>query len=162
MVMIEKPAFITLRRTYLDDEDKNTMTPFSLATVNNPEWDKKIRSGLLKEVETLTSVPADFKTHSIYLKNKDTFAGGISFEHHGDILWIDSLWIEPAFRKQGAGRRLLQEVQLFTTQKKAKEIQLNTFFPEAHAFFLRCGFEDVASIPNWKYGLTCYFMKKKI
>ena len=43
-----------------------------------------------------------------------------------------------------------------------KEMQLNTYFQEAHAFFLTCDFQDVSSIPNWKYGLTCYFMRKML
>jgi N-acetylglutamate synthase-like GNAT family acetyltransferase len=125
---------------------------------NHPEWDKKIEAGLLKECEALTGIRDDFKTHALYAERDSTFAGGIHFEIHGDILWIDSLWIEPDFRKQGVGKQLIEDA----AQIKAKEIQLNTFFSEAHAFFLKCGFEDVALIPNWKYGLDCYLMRKKL
>jgi len=131
-------------------------------TENNTEWDKKMKTGLLKEIEALTGTFAESKLHSIYIKRGDVFAGSMSMKHHNDILWIDSIWVEPGFRKQGFGTRLLQEALLFATQNEIKEIQLNTYFPEAHVFFLTCGFEDVAKIPHWKWGLDCYLMRKKV
>ncbi len=134
----------------------------SFTSLSHPEWDKKIDAGLRKECEALTGTRDDFKTHAIYAHRNDTFAGGIHIELHGDILWIDSLWVELGFRKQGVGKQLLQEAFQFAAQIKSKEIQLNTFFSDAHAFFLNCGFEDVALIPNWKYGLDCYLMRRKI
>jgi GNAT superfamily N-acetyltransferase len=81
---------------------------------------------------------------------------------HGNILWIDSIWVEPHFRKQNIGSRLLEQTFLYAIHNKAKEVQLNTYFQEAHFFFLKNDFEDVAMIPNWKYGLTCYFMRKAL
>lgn len=142
--------------------EKNTMTSFSLTTLNNLEWDKKIASGLYRECAQLTGRTEVFKNHTLYVKSDNTFAGGVHVEHHDSILWIDSIWVEPTFRKQGVGRRLLQEVHVFTTKHKAKEMQLNTYFQNAHAFFLTCDFEDVAVIPHWKWGLTCYLMRKSV
>ncbi len=138
------------------------MTDFSFTTLSTSEWDSKIEAGLRKECEALTGLGNAFNFHSIYVKNGDVFAGGIYLEHHGLILWIDSLWVEPNFRGQGIGKTLLQEALLFARQNKTKEMQLNTYFREAHGFFLTCGFEEVVSIPNWKYGLTCYLMRKSI
>ncbi len=140
--------------------DGKNKAPFSFTTLSNPEWDKKIEAGLLKECAALTSSSVTSKTHHIYVKHDDTFVGGIKFEQHAHILWVDSIWIEPPFRKQGVGRALLQEAHLFAIQNKVQEMQLNTYFQEAHTFFLTCGFEDVAVIPNWKWGLTCYLMRK--
>ncbi len=136
------------------------MNPLSYTTLSHPEWDKKIASGLYKECKVLTGITEDFKTHTIYVKSGETFAGGMSMEQYGEILWINSFWIEPRFRKQGIGKGLLQNAILLATQNKLKVIQLNTFFTETHAFFLTCGFENVAVIPNWKYGLECYLMRK--
>ena len=136
------------------------MNSLSYTTLSHPEWAKKIAVGLRKECEVLTGLSEDFKTHTIYVKNGETFAGGLSMEQHREILWIDSFWIEPSFRKQGIGKALLQKAILFATQNKAKEIQLNTFFEEAQRFFLTCGFETVTVIPHWKYGLDCYLMRK--
>ena len=138
------------------------MTDFLFITLSNPAGDKKIEMGLRKECEVLTGLKENFETHSVYVKKGNTFVGGISVEHHGHILWIDSLWIEPPFRKQGIGRMLIEKALLLGAPNKIKEVQLNTYFKETHDFFLTCGFEDVAEIPHWKYGLTCYLMRKKV
>lgn len=137
------------------------MNAISFTTGANPEWDKKIASGLRKERATLTGRGEEFKTHNFYVSSGDNFAGGVRIEQHGDILWVDALRVEPRFRKQGLGKSLIQQAFLFATQNKLTEVQLNTYFETAHKFFLRCDFEDVAVISNWKYGLTCYLMRKK-
>lgn len=49
----------------------------------------------------------------------------------------------------------------FAAQKKDIEIQLNTYFNGANDLFLSCGFEGVAVIPNWKYGLDCYLLRRR-
>jgi N-acetylglutamate synthase-like GNAT family acetyltransferase len=143
-------------------DDGQLMNTLSFTTIAHPEWDKKIATGLRKECELLTDSRKGFKQHTIYVKSGDTFVGGMSIEQHGEILWIDSLWVEPHFRKQGIGNKLLQKAILFATQNKIKEVQLNTYFQESHSFFLTYDFEDVAVIPHWKYGLDCYLMRKKV
>jgi len=138
------------------------MIALSLTTTRHPGWDKKIEAGLRKKCEVLTNSPVEFKAHHIYAQYEDTFVGGLIFEQHAHILWVDSMWVEPPFRKQGVGKALLQEAHLLATKNNVKEMQLNTYFQEAHAFFLTCGFEDVTVIPNWKWGLTCCLMRKML
>lgn len=136
------------------------MSSLSVTTTSHPEWDRKIAAGLHKKCEALTGIENNLTPYTFYVKSNNTFVGGMHFNHFGDILWLDSMWVEPSFRKQGVGKLLLQEAHLSAIKNKAKEIQLNTFFQDAHVFFLRCGFEDVAMIPHWKYGLACYLMRK--
>jgi GNAT superfamily N-acetyltransferase len=134
----------------------------TFTTADTPEWDEKIANGLRKKCSSLTDISADFKPHRIYGMVKDKFAGGVSFAQHGTILWIDALWVEPKYRKQKIGKQLMEKAALWALQNKATEIQLNTYFKDAHDFFLSCGYEDVAVIPNWKYGLECYLMRKSV
>ena len=82
--------------------------------------------------------------------------------HQQNIPEIVDLNVLPKFRKQGIGDQLMEKAYQFAVENNAKEIQLNTYFPGAHAFFLVLGFETVAVIPNWKYGLDCYLMRRKI
>lgn len=102
---------------------------FSFTTEVHPDWDKKIEEGLLKECRALTGHSTDFEPYTLYTKKGETFAGAIRLECHGPILWIDSIWVELDFRRQGIGRQLLQEAHLFATQNNAKEIQPK--FPDA-------------------------------
>lgn len=134
----------------------------TFTATNTPEWDKKIADGLRTECSLLTGISEDFKPHTIHGMVEDKFAGGISFEQHGNILWIDALWVEQNFRNRGIGKQFMEKTVLWASQNNATEIQLNTYFKEAHDFFLSCSFEDVVVIPNWKYGLDCYLMRKAI
>lgn len=142
--------------------EKMNASHLTFTTTNTPEWDTKIAAGLRKECSALTGISEDFKPHRIYGMVEERFAGGIVLEQHGNILWIDAIWVEPSFRKQGIGKQLIEKAALWATQNDATEIQLNTYFKDAHDFFVSCGLEDVALIPNWKYGLDCYLMRRSI
>jgi N-acetylglutamate synthase-like GNAT family acetyltransferase len=135
-------------------------SPISFSYSPHPEWNEKITAGLLEECKNLTGSLKSFETHAIYAQHEGAFIGGITFEPHGTILWIDSIWIEPKFRHQGLGKQLIEKATLCAVQAHMKEVQLNTYFETAHTFFLTCGFTDVATIPQWKWGLTCYLMRK--
>jgi len=132
----------------------------TFTTTSTPEWNKKIGAGLRETCEELTGFSGTFKTQTIYALIDEKFAGGLDFEQHGDIFWIDRIWVELNFRQQSVGSQLIEKATQCAVQNNAKEIQLNTYFPDAHEFFLSQGFEDVAVIPNWKYGLDCYLMRK--
>lgn len=138
------------------------MISLTFTTQNHPEWNKKIDAGLVNTLNTLTSQKETFKPHRIYAQSNNIFVGGLTLEQHGDILWIDALWVDETDRNKGIGQQLIQQALLYASQHSAKELQLNTFFSESHTFFLSQGFEDVVIIPNWKYGLTCYLMRKQI
>lgn len=142
----------------MDAEDKIAMNALSFTTITNPEWDEEMVAELRNEA--LASIAEDYKIHTIYAKNDHTFMGGIRVEQHGDILWMDFLWVEPSVRRKGIGKALLQKAFLFATQHKIKAIHLHTYFEEAHALYFACGFEDVAVIPHWKWGRDCYLMRK--
>jgi GNAT superfamily N-acetyltransferase len=134
----------------------------TFTTTSNPKWDKKIAAGLRTECGSLMGISEDFKPHTIYGMVENKFAGGVILEQHGNILWIDAIWVEMRFRSHGIGKQLMQQAAQWAVQNKAIEIQLNTYFKDAHDFFLSCGLEDVALIPNWKYGLDCYLMRKSV
>jgi len=125
----------------------------------NLAWKEKVNLELNAQLESLTGIHV-LKSLGIYAFHETQHIGGIIFEKHHDILWIDALWVDLRFRRQGIGSRLVQQATDFACQESASCLQLNTWFQEAKIFFESCAFETIASIPNWKHGLTCYFMKK--
>lgn len=129
---------------------------------SNPVWEQKIQKELQSLCNQQRGKVDSFKSISIYATSKDCLMGGIIIEYHDDILWIDSLWVEADHRRQGVGKLLLEKAYEYAASHNLKEIQLNTFFPQARDFFLAQGFQEVATLEGWKYGLTCYFMKKII
>lgn len=125
-------------------------------------FDEKISCALRRQYEDLTSRKTDFERISVYLKHKETNVAAAICYIHGKILWCDSIYVEEAFQNKGFGRQLIGKLLETALTRNLREIQLNTYFPEALAFFKKCGFEEVAVVPRWKYDLTCYLMRKMI
>jgi ribosomal protein S18 acetylase RimI-like enzyme len=69
---------------------------------------------------------------------------GYSFEYHGRDSFIDELYIEPQFRRQGIGRRAMQFVE-----ERAREMEVNAIDLEvdhgndsAAELYRRAGYDD--------------------
>ena len=125
-------------------------------------FDDKISKGLQLECEKLNVQSVLFKRFNLYVKKNEVTIGGMIGYHHGVILWLDSIYVEPPYRKSGVGRLLIKRLVDYAKTSAISEVQLNTYFDEGYQFFKSCGFELLETIPNWKYGLTCYFMRKVI
>jgi ribosomal protein S18 acetylase RimI-like enzyme len=126
----------------------------------DPIFDDKISKALRGECEKLTGVKSDFEQHSLYLKKEANTIAGAIYYIHGQILWCDSIYVEEAFQNNKLGSQLISRLLEIALARNLREIQLNTYFPRAYAFFKKCGFEEIAVIPNWKYDLICYLMRK--
>ncbi len=69
---------------------------------------------------------------------------GYSFEYHGRDSFIDELYIEPQYRRQGIGKRAMQFVE-----ERARELGVNAIHLEvdqgnhsAEELYRRAGFDD--------------------
>jgi len=85
--------------------------------------------------QTYESILSDFETHS-FLKahNTNKIIGSIKYRAEGDTVWVGKLIVDPSFRRQGLGRKLLMEIekenrqsiqfQLFTAASSTQNIRL--------------------------------------
>ncbi len=125
-------------------------------------FDVKASQALLQECNNRMGLKGEFKRISLYAKHSNkTVAGAIGFVH-GQIMWIDSIYVEEAFQNKGLGGQIISELTQIAEKYNLREMQLNTYFPRAFAFFKKYGFEEVAAVPGWKYDITCYLMRKII
>jgi len=97
------------------------MSSMTFTTYPHPVWDKKIAEGLYEECEVLTGHRKSLEPLTIYAESDGVFRGGITIEQDGKILWIDSLWVDPDFRKQAVGQKLLEQAFLWATKGNATE-----------------------------------------
>jgi GNAT superfamily N-acetyltransferase len=125
----------------------------------NPTWEDKINFELNAHMESIAGQHSN-QLQGIYVFYDTQHIGGVLFQINKNILWIDSLFVDEAFRRQSIGKQLMAKVYEHAKQLEIQWLQLNTFYPESRDFFKACDFEEIANINNWKYGLTCYFMKK--
>lgn len=138
------------------------MFKIDFVTTPNEKFIIEMNQGLIASLESLSGFAGAPKMHTICAQENQKTIGCIIGYFYGGTLWIDSIYIDKSRRKQGLGKMLIEQITMHAKNCEINEIQLNTYFPEAHLFFIHQGFEEVASIPKWKYGLTCYLMKKSI
>lgn len=136
--------------------------PILFTQDSDSDFDEKISFALLRQCQDITGIKTDFEQINLYIKVKDRHVAGAICDVHGKILWCDSIYVEEEFQGKGLGTQLINKLFEIAATRSLSEIQLNTYFQKSHIFFKKCGFEDVAVIPNWKYDLTCYLMRKKI
>jgi ribosomal protein S18 acetylase RimI-like enzyme len=69
---------------------------------------------------------------------------GFSLESHGRDALIDEIYLMPDYRRQGLGRRVLQQMEAEARHLGAARIYLEVERPNTHAqaFYRQLGFED--------------------
>ncbi len=134
----------------------------SFTIFQNSVWRDKVNLELRNQLESYTKAPYIDQPQGIYAHHEAQLIGGITFQKYTDILWIEGIWVDEKFKRQGIGKMLLEQMIDEAKKNNIQNLQLNTYFSEAKSFFKASGFEVVHSIPHWKYGLTCYFMRKYI
>lgn len=71
-----------------------------------------------------------------------------TFYANGDIAWMEELYVEPEFRRDGIGKKLVNYFEKRSQQHQVKLITLAT--RRAEEFYLAIGYQQSA----------CYFKKK--
>lgn len=78
---------------------------------------------------------------SIFIKDsKQTVLGGISGVTFYGSIYIDSLWIDQAIRRQGWGTKLMREAEKMGKERGASFATLNTMDWEGLPFYQKLGY----------------------
>lgn len=85
----------------------------------------------------------------IVAENESTLIGYVLVFHHptfyanGTVSWVEELFVEEAFRKQGIGKQLMKQAEEKATARKSKLIALAT--RRAEQFYQSIGYEASAT-----------------
>jgi len=71
---------------------------------------------------------------------------------------IDIIWVQEDYRKQGFGRRLLEEAEKISREKNCSFVQLNTFSFQAPEFYKKHGYKVIAVIENAPFDNKHYYL----
>ncbi len=99
--------------------------------------------------------------------NKDKIIAGaighiLGYKHIGKSCKVSTVWVDENHRNKGLGKKIMDEVSTYATNKKCKNIHLETYEWQAKPFYEKCGFKMVAVAPNVQkmHGMEQYYMKK--
>ncbi|MDR9856502.1 GNAT family N-acetyltransferase [Paenibacillus sp. VCA1] len=77
-------------------------------------------------------------------------------------LEVDILWVDPRYRKQEQGSKLLMEAEKIAREKGCTFIKLNTFSFQAPEFYKKHGYREIAVIDDAPRGFKHYYFKKDL
>lgn len=81
---------------------------------------------------------------------------------YGQECLIESLWVHPDKRRQGYGKKMMQELEAYCHSKKCKRLLLSTWDFQARPFYEKIGMICEAEIKNHINGVTLFYMTKKL
>jgi GNAT superfamily N-acetyltransferase len=78
------------------------------------------------------------------------------------ILYVSTVYIDEAYRRQGIGRLLMTEMEKRAGEIGANMIRLDTFDWQGREFYLNLGYEQVGCYSNETDGFSEYFFLKRL
>lgn len=94
---------------------------------------------------------------------ENKMCGGVCVSFTYDVVWIDTIWVDPGFRRQGHGARLYRAVEDLAYLKKKRRAVLSSFdFQNAGDFWLSLGFAKFGEVPGERPGDRLQYYAKEI
>jgi GNAT superfamily N-acetyltransferase len=87
---------------------------------------------------------------------------GLNGVSHWCWLYVRHFFVEPGWRGQGLGRRLLAQAEQAARSRGCVGVYLDTFGEGAAVFYERCGFARCGRIENFAQGATRIFLAKAL
>lgn len=93
---------------------------------------------------------------------RDTLLGGLVGQTAWHWLSIRLLWVDPAHRGAGHGRRLLAAAEAEARRRGCDHARVNTFSFQAAGFYERCGWRRVLTLDDFPRGHQRLFYTKSL
>jgi N-acetylglutamate synthase-like GNAT family acetyltransferase len=129
---------------------------------NNPDSsdDKVIRDGI---VDFNCQIIKEKASHfSIFAKYNTQIIGGALIWEHSDALYIDVLWCNEKYRKQGVGTKIITMIDGVAKNKGLPKIFVDTYEFQAQNFYKKHGFYCIGTIPKYLKDYDRIFMRKDV
>lgn len=95
-------------------------------------------------------------------KSQEIVGGLISYIDWGRWLYLDTIWVDANYRKQGIGRSLVTFVEQKAKNKGIKRARLCTFDFQALPFYQKLGYVIYGKLKDYPEGHTLYYLKKNV
>ncbi|TLG78843.1 GNAT family N-acetyltransferase [Methylocystis sp. B8] len=88
------------------------------------------------------------------------FVGGLNGVSHWRWLYVRHLWVEKSQRGRGLGRRVMTEAERLAQERGCVGVYVDTFDPQAAAFYEALGFTRAGKIVGFPPGHARLFFRK--
>lgn len=98
---------------------------------------------------------------SFHMEEDGKIVAGIVAGGLGDLLEVEFLYVEEAYRGRGLGQRLLAHVETLAREKGLKRVLLNTYSFQAPGFYRKLGYTEALRLaPAFDDATQSYFVKE--
>ncbi len=112
-----------------------------------------LRDRLKNDTPTFIEIYAEVKPQKLV-------GGLISYIDWGQWLYIDTIWVDADYRKQGIGQYLVTSAEQKAKNKGIKRVKLYTFDFQALPFYEKLGYTVYGKLDDYPEGHTVYYLKK--
>ena len=95
-------------------------------------------------------------------ENGRIIAGCLAKMYCWNVIYIDILWIDKEYRKQGLGSKMLKEIECIALEEGCHLIHLDTFDFQAKDFYIKHGYEVFGVLEDCPKEHCRYYLKKKL
>ncbi len=96
-----------------------------------------------------------------YDNDGNVIAGLIGGTYWG-WMYVDILWVDEKYRRQGIGSRLLQSAEKEAVRRGCHHVHLDTMSWQAPDFYKKHGYSVIATLPDIPNGNQKYLLMKKL
>lgn len=133
---------------------------YSIENTTDASDDKVIRNGI---VDFNAQIIKEKSSHfSAFAKDGAQIIGGALIWEHSDALYIDVLWCNEQYRKQGIGTKIITMIDDAAKNKELLKIFVDTYEFQAQNFYEKHGFYCIGIIPKYLKDYDRIFMRKDI
>ena len=97
-----------------------------------------------------------------FAKIDNKIIGGITGDLFWNYLYIDLMWIEEGYRKQGIGKKLIKEIECLAVDNGIYRSHLCTASFQSLEFYKKCDYTIFGKLDDMPEGETEYYLFKKL
>ena len=129
---------------------------------DNSELEKYLSDSIIRYgIDQLNGIKPR-KLYCCYRDINRRIVGGVMGSKTINLFFISHLFVEPEYRKNGLGAKLLSEIENVAHQVGCDTLRLNTFNKKARKLYLNAGFDETACISDYMNGFDLVYYHKKI
>jgi ribosomal protein S18 acetylase RimI-like enzyme len=117
----------------------------------------------INEFNFKTTGITDGELLAIFLRGtQNEIVAGIYGWTWGGTCEIRYLWVQAEQRGQGIGSQLLAQAEQEAVRRGCRQIVLDTHSFQAPGFYLKMGYQIIASHENYPRGYAAYYLRKEL
>ena len=126
-----------------------------------PEADRRFIQQSLAVFNSASAGPSGYRDLAVLSREGGAVVGGALGYTSRNWLFLETLWVAEAFRRQGLGRKLMLAAEREAGKRGCKHAHCDTYDFQALPFYQKLGYEIFGRLDDYPTGHCRYFLQKR-